>query len=178
MNKVNENVKIGILGNFKKDKFYQIFDELGNFLESNNISFYLLENDRIDLKQISYKDRVCNFDHIIKKANIILSIGGDGTIISSIRKFLKYNKPILGLHIGGLGFLAECNNENYKKDADKFIESLNNLDIKPPKKYKRKCPKLPAKLFELGTIEISNGDTYEVVEYNRQGNKFKKWKKL
>ena len=114
MNKVNENIKIGILGNFKKDKFYQIFDELGNFLESNNISFYLLENDRIDLKQISYKDRVCNFDHIIKKANIILSIGGDGTIISSITKFLKYNKPILGLHIGGLGFLAECNNENYK----------------------------------------------------------------
>lgn len=69
-------------------------------------------------------------------------------------------------------------NENYKKDADKFIESLNNLDIKPPKKYKRKCPKLPAKLFELGTIEISNGDTYEVVEYNRQGNTFKKWKKI
>lgn len=69
-------------------------------------------------------------------------------------------------------------NENYKKDADKFIESLNNLDIKPPKKYKRKCPKLPAKLFELGTIEISNGDTYEVVEYNREGNTFKKWKKI
>ena len=69
-------------------------------------------------------------------------------------------------------------NENYKKDADKFIESLNNLDIKIPKKYKRKCPKLPAKLFELGTIEISNGDTYEVVEYNRQGNTFKKWKKI
>ena len=73
---------------------------------------------------------------------------------------------------------SSSNNENYKKDADKFIESLNNLDIKPPKKYKRKCPKLPAKLFELGTIEISNGDTYEVVEYNRQGNTFKKWKKL
>ena len=53
-----------------------------------------------------------------------------------------------------------------------------NLDIKLPKKYKRKCPKLPAKLFELGTIEISNGDTYEVVEYNRQGATFKKWKKL
>ncbi len=70
------------------------------------------------------------------------------------------------------------NNEILKKDADKFIESLNNLDIKPPKKYKRKCPKLPAKLFELGTIEISNGDTYEVVEYNRQGTTFKKWKKL
>ena len=73
---------------------------------------------------------------------------------------------------------SSSNNENYKKDADKFIESLNNLDIKPPKKYKRKCPKLPAKLFELGTVEISNGDTYEVVEYNRQGNTFKKWKKL
>ena len=115
MNKIDKNIKIGILGNFKKDKFYQIFNELGAFLKLNNIEFYLLENDRIDLEKISHQDSISNFDNIIKKTNIILSIGGDGTTISSIRKFLKYNKPILGLHIGGLGFLAECNNENYKQ---------------------------------------------------------------
>ena len=119
MKKIDDNINIGILGNLKKDKFYHIFNELGVFLESNSINFYLLENDSMDLEKIFYKDRIANFNDIINQADIILSIGGDGTIISSIRKFLKYDKPILGLHIGGLGFLAECNNENYK---EKFLD--------------------------------------------------------
>ena len=135
MKKINENINIGILGNFKKDKFYQIFNDLGAFLESNSINFYLLDNDGINPKKILYKDRIFNFSDIVEQANIILSIGGDGTIISSIRKFLKYNKPILGLHIGGLGFLAECNHENYKekildiKKGNYYIEDRMLLNV-------------------------------------------------
>ena len=114
-------MKFGILGNFNKHKFYEIFNDLSKFLISEGIDFNLLENSNIDLSNIVYKDRIANFN-AVKDSDVILSIGGDGTIISSIRKFLKYKKPLLGLHIGGLGFLAECNHANYK---DKILDIIN-----------------------------------------------------
>ena len=128
MNKINTKMIIGILGNFQKEKFYEIFNELGSFLKNNDIEFYLLENNRMNIEKIYHRDRIVSFNEIIKKTNIVISIGGDGTIISSIRKFLKYDKPILGLHIGGLGFLAECSNHNFKeKILDIKLLFLNEI---------------------------------------------------
>ena len=115
-------MKIGILGNFTKNEFYDIFNELTDFLESNKIAFYLLENNKLDYNKISNQDCIRDFQYIINKTEIILSIGGDGTIISTIRKFIKYKKPVLGFHIGGLGFLAECNKDNYK---DRILDIKN-----------------------------------------------------
>jgi len=114
---------IGVLGNFNKDKFYDIFNELGSFLKEENLEFYLLESKKIDLSKVLHKEVVSDFKTIIKKTKIIISIGGDGTIISTIRKFIGYEKPILGLHIGGLGFLAESNIDNYKM---RILNILNN----------------------------------------------------
>ena len=114
---------IGVLGNFNKDKFYDIFNELGSFLKEENLEFYLLESKKIDLSKVLHKEVVSDFETIIKKTKIIISIGGDGTIISTIRKLIGYEKPILGLHIGGLGFLAESNIDNYKM---RILNILNN----------------------------------------------------
>ena len=131
-------MKFGILGNFKKNDFYDIFNELGDFLKQKKIKFYLAENKKLDLGKIAYKQNVYEFDFVVKNSDIILSIGGDGTIISSIRKCLAYKKPILGLHIGGLGFLAECNKDNYRnkilniEKGEYYIESRMLLNVKIP----------------------------------------------
>jgi len=131
-------MKFGILGNFNKENFYDIFNDLGHFFKDNNINFYLVNNKRLDLDKISFKENIYEFDSVIKELDIILSIGGDGTIISSIRKCLKYKKPILGLHIGGLGFLAECNKDNYKdkilsiEKGDYYIENRMLLNVGIP----------------------------------------------
>ena len=43
---------------------------------------------------------------IDKNSQLILVIGGDGTIISTIRKLLTLEIPFLGINIGKLGFLS------------------------------------------------------------------------
>ena len=60
------------------------------------------------------------------KYDILISIGGDGTILSAIRSEYKNEKPILGIHAGKLGFLAESDIKNCRK----ILKSINQSEYR------------------------------------------------
>lgn len=48
-------------------------------------------------------------EECLKKTDVILTIGGDGTILTHEANLsLEYRKPILGINLGRCGFLATC----------------------------------------------------------------------
>ena len=47
-------------------------------------------------------------EQCLKQADVLLTIGGDGTILHEAGLSLKYAKPILGINLGRCGFLATC----------------------------------------------------------------------
>lgn len=47
----------------------------------------------------------------IKSSDLLISIGGDGTIIHSAHRAAAFDKPILGINAGNLGFLAGLEKE-------------------------------------------------------------------
>ena len=110
-------MKIGCTGNFNKTNFYKILDKLVAFFE--NIDHELILDSIIPL-QYNYNVQTMNLEKISLKCNILISIGGDGTILSTLRKIKNHTIPIFGIHIGGLGFLAQTNSNG-------CIESLNEI---------------------------------------------------
>ncbi len=44
----------------------------------------------------------------LEQTDVILTIGGDGTILHEAGRSLRYQKPILGINLGRCGFLATC----------------------------------------------------------------------
>ena len=47
-------------------------------------------------------------EECLQDADVILTIGGDGTILHEASLSMKYQKPILGVNLGRCGFLATC----------------------------------------------------------------------
>ena len=47
----------------------------------------------------------------IRRSDLLISIGGDGTIIHSAHRAAAFDKPILGINAGNLGFLAGLEKE-------------------------------------------------------------------
>lgn len=47
-------------------------------------------------------------DQAMEKCDAIVTIGGDGTILRAARDSLSYQKPLLGINLGRMGFLATC----------------------------------------------------------------------
>ena len=51
------------------------------------------------------------FDAAVASCDVLVAVGGDGTIIHSAHTAAIYNKPILGINAGRLGFLAGLEKE-------------------------------------------------------------------
>ncbi|MCF6201341.1 MAG: NAD(+)/NADH kinase [Hydrogenimonas sp.] len=60
------------------------------------------------------------FASMCEKSDILVSIGGDGTLISLTRRSYSFHKPILGINAGTLGFLADINPD----EIDSFVKKL------------------------------------------------------
>ncbi len=50
-----------------------------------------------------------DFDNLCQRCDILVTLGGDGTLISTVRRSFKYDVPVFGVYAGNLGFLADIN---------------------------------------------------------------------
>ncbi len=68
-----------------------------------------------------------NIDYsILKKCNLIISLGGDGTLLGTVRDTFSENIPVLGINIGNLGFLTAGEiNENFDILSNVFKGNYN-----------------------------------------------------
>lgn len=64
----------------------------------------------------------------IEDCDIILSLGGDGTFIRAVNKYRNYNKGILGINCGTLGYLTELTPFNYKEKLLKLLKGTYSIN--------------------------------------------------
>lgn len=60
------------------------------------------------------------FAFMCEQSDFLISLGGDGTLISLCRKSFAYTKPVLGIHAGQLGFLTDIQTS----EISTFIEEI------------------------------------------------------
>ncbi len=68
------------------------------------------------------------FDAMCQQSDFLISLGGDGTLISLSRRSFQYNKPILGIYAGRLGFLTDIKSEDIEDFLDKFFAGNYRID--------------------------------------------------
>ena len=98
-------------GNKNKPKLSLVIKELNLlFTNSNNNLFIDKKLDSV-LNEDSY-----DYLDIYKPSSpidFVVCIGGDGSILSAVRRMNDFQIPIVGIHIGNLGFLNKLNMEDY-----------------------------------------------------------------
>lgn len=72
---------------------------------------------------------------VIRSCDLMVALGGDGTIIHCARYAAEFEKPILGVNVGRLGFLAELETDEFDEleklaEGNYCIEKRMMLDIR------------------------------------------------
>ncbi len=120
---------IGIIANITKEKVFEVVSSFLSKLKNNKIDYLLTKSlfeDNNKLKIELYEDFITDDKEIYEKSDVIISIGGDGTMLATAYNAQIYDKPVLGMNLGKLGFLVEAN----INQMDKVIEDLKNGNYK------------------------------------------------
>jgi NAD+ kinase len=56
-----------------------------------------------------------NYCDFSSSADLIVVMGGDGTLLGAARRYHKYDLPILGINMGSVGFLTEVTVTNFEE---------------------------------------------------------------
>lgn len=68
-----------------------------------------------------------DFSEMVRTCDLIIALGGDGTIIHSARHAAAFDKPVLGVNVGRLGFLAELETDEFD-ELEKLAEGNYQIE--------------------------------------------------
>jgi len=91
--------------------------EIGKWFEQRDAHVLLLENIAPHAQKSSLQDFA---QKVPSDSLAVVVIGGDGTLLSVARLLTDRNIPVLGVNIGGMGFLTEVSVE----DCYRFFEDI------------------------------------------------------
>ena len=112
-------MKWGLVCNFHVKKAYSLAGELYEFLVKNDDVF--VENKLAKIKKI----KGYALDEINTKADVVITVGGDGTILRALE---KVEKPIFAINSGGMGFLSEVESKYAKEGLQRVIDGKYNVE--------------------------------------------------
>lgn len=109
---------VGLIGRAKIEKDRIFLAKLKKFLEARKLTLMWDEHLAPFYGEKNSHDRAT----ILRNSQLIISLGGDGTILKVVRDIPKRNIPlILGVNLGNVGFNTEV------KSAEKTFEYLNDI---------------------------------------------------
>lgn len=117
-------MKVAIYGQYYQNSTEPIIKDIFVFLINHNVEMIievnflniLLEKNLIDKKYPTFE----TYTELDSSFDILISIGGDGTILRAATLVRNSGIPILGINAGRLGFLATVQKEN----IDKFLQII------------------------------------------------------
>jgi len=109
--------RFGIIGHLDRPNIKKITETIIGWSENNNIDCRICA-DLANL--IGHEDISSSLDEIWKCSDVVISLGGDGSMLSSARVAGPHDIPVLGINLGSLGFLTEIS-------ENRLYESLERL---------------------------------------------------
>ena len=100
---------VGIISKPKKAEIGQIVPPLVRWLRERKINVVI---DKETATIVGSDEASVSRNEIPSQADLLIVLGGDGTLLAAARVINKKNLPILAINLGGLGFLTETSVES------------------------------------------------------------------
>jgi len=149
-------------------------EDLSNGIDNEALNLMINSISNLDINL--YIDKTSNnknknftvLEHkeFVKKVDIVVVFGGDGTLLNAARKYLNYDIPILGINMGNVGFLTDISTDNFENtikevlDGNYQIEERNLVSAKFGNNH----------LYGLNEVVIHSGAYAQLMRYRLNVN--------
>lgn len=81
--------------------------EITEYFKKNNINCSIMYAEKKNITEIH------NFD-------LVITLGGDGTVLQALRRIIGHQTPILGINLGTVGFITEILKTEWQESFEKY----------------------------------------------------------
>lgn len=162
-------MKVAIYGQYYQNSTEPIIRDIFVFFNRNQVELFIEENflKILHEKEIVKKEYRTFSSHTELDASfdILISIGGDGTILRAATLVRDSGIPILGINAGRLGFLASVQKDHIEDFMQYVIDrnyklsprTLLSLEVEP------EIPDIKSINFAMNEVSVSRKDTTSMI---------------
>ena len=145
-------MKISIIANPRKKKIYPVLKKLIPWLKRKGVEVFISNEIAREIKGVKsgYSRQA-----VVNCADILIALGGDGTLLEAVRLLKGKDIPILGVNAGGLGFLTEVTLEEFYPLLEDVLKG--KFDTEERAMLEVSLPGETKNFFSLNDVVITRG---------------------
>ena len=94
---------VGILSKPRKEEIRAVVPRLADWLRQRKVEVLF---DSVAAACFSPQEKETTNEEMASRAELLIVLGGDGTLLATARQFTEREVPILAVNLGGMGFLT------------------------------------------------------------------------
>ena len=112
--------RIALVGRQNRDGVVDTLLQLIDFLQEHHIEVTVEQSSADMLTQANIT--TVEYDDLGKNQDLIIVIGGDGSLLKAASAAAQYDTPVLGINRGTLGFLTDINPDDVIDELSKILQ--------------------------------------------------------
>ncbi len=150
--------KTAIFSSLDNSKVRKISNQVEEILNSFGVKILLPKISSIKNEgKIKYTN-----EYIIRNSDLVIAIGGDGTLLTAARIFGFYGLPILGINLGNLGFLNDVTPRNLTSQLREIFSGNYTSDKRT---FLKTTLKDQRQFISLNEVTIHSSKIAQLIEY-------------
>jgi NAD+ kinase len=117
--------RVGIISKPKKVEIREIVPALLEWLGERSIEAFI---DKETGTIMETKEHCLTRNEIASQVDLVIVLGGDGTLLATARALNRKPVPILAVNLGGLGFLTEITREGLYPTLETVVAGTHQTD--------------------------------------------------
>ncbi len=116
---------IGLLGNPDKEEIRGAIEEIIDFGDRNGLDVRL---SRQLSRLTEREDHKVRSAQLVREVDVVIALGGDGTMLRAARTIGIARTPLLGINLGSLGYLTDVPLEKLRSSLERLVSGDYRLD--------------------------------------------------
>lgn len=160
-------MRLGIIANMDRPDAGKVIKRISGWADENKVSLFF--SDRLSGSIDSERSFVAH-NKLAETSDVIVSLGGDGTLLASARVVGDSGKPIFGINLGSLGFLTQQTPEVLENALTSILEEKYRIEKRMVAEVSVEDGPAPEFAFALNDIVVDRGSVSRIINLDLYAN--------
>ncbi|MGE5507122.1 MAG: NAD(+)/NADH kinase [Chitinophagales bacterium] len=154
-------LRIGLIPNLRKERAAGATREVVDGLERRGVTVVLPETEA---GEVGRPDLGSSVEALAAGCDVAVVLGGDGTLLTAAKPLAAAGRPILGINLGHLGFLAEVEMGEVGDALDRLVRGEYRIEERMMLTATVRRPKRPEQEYlALNDVVLNRGTLARIV---------------